>query len=114
MIDAGLDLKFDCPNGVRIDSLDPELLQLMEAGKTRFIRIASLAGEPCRLKADLFAPLQKVGTEEIPIKPLGDTEWEIGLRKGEEVILYDGNESPDLTMTPLTSKVGQLNYYGLH
>ena len=83
-------------------------------GKTRFIRIASLAGEPCRLKADLFAPLQKVGTEEIPIKPLGDTEWEIGLRKGEEVILYDGNESPDLTMTPLTSKVGQLNYYGLH
>ena len=30
LIDAGLDLKWDCPNGVRIDSLDPELLRLME------------------------------------------------------------------------------------
>ena len=31
LIDAKLDLKWDCPNGVRIDSLNPELLQQMEA-----------------------------------------------------------------------------------
>ncbi len=82
-------------------------------GKTRFIRIASLAGEPCRLQADLFAPLQTTGTAEIPIKPIGEAEWEIGLRKGEEIILYDGSESPDLIVTQLTSKASQLNYYGL-
>ena len=82
-------------------------------GKTRFIRIASLAGEPCRLQADLFAPVQTMGTAEIPIKPIGEAEWEIGLRKGEEIILYDGSESPDLIVTQLTSKAGQLNYYGL-
>ncbi len=83
-------------------------------GKTRFIRIASLAGEPCRLKADLLAPLQTVGKREIPIRPIGDAEWEIDLKKGEEVVLYDGNESPDLIVAPLKSKPGQLNYYGLH
>ena len=83
-------------------------------GKTRFIRIASLAGEPCRLKADLLAPRQTVSTREIPIRPIGDAEWEIDLKKGEEVVLYDGNESPDLIVAPLKSKPGQLNYYGLH
>ena len=31
LIDAKLDMKWDCPNGVRIDSLYPELLQQMEA-----------------------------------------------------------------------------------
>ncbi len=30
LIDAKLNLKWDCPNGVRIDTLTPELLQLME------------------------------------------------------------------------------------
>lgn len=30
LIDAGLDLKWDCPVGVRLDSLFPELLQVME------------------------------------------------------------------------------------
>ena len=31
LIDSKLNLKWDCPNGVRMDSLYPELLQLMEA-----------------------------------------------------------------------------------
>lgn len=31
LIDAKLNLKWDCPNGVRMDSLYPELLQLMQA-----------------------------------------------------------------------------------
>lgn len=31
LIEAKVDMKWDCPNGVRIDSLYPELLQLMEA-----------------------------------------------------------------------------------
>jgi anaerobic magnesium-protoporphyrin IX monomethyl ester cyclase len=31
MIDSKLNLKWDCPNGVRMDTLYPELLQLMEA-----------------------------------------------------------------------------------
>ena len=31
LIDSGLDLKWDCPVGVRLDSLNPELLGVMEA-----------------------------------------------------------------------------------
>jgi anaerobic magnesium-protoporphyrin IX monomethyl ester cyclase len=31
LIDSKLDMKWDCPNGVRMDTLYPELLQLMEA-----------------------------------------------------------------------------------
>lgn len=31
MIDSKINMKWDCPNGVRMDSLYPELLQLMEA-----------------------------------------------------------------------------------
>ena len=44
MIDAGLDLKFDCPNGVRIDSLDPELLQLMEAAGCESLAVGIESG----------------------------------------------------------------------
>ena len=44
MIDARLDLKFDCPNGVRIDSLDPELLQLMEAAGCESLAVGIESG----------------------------------------------------------------------
>ena len=48
------------------------------------------------------------------IKTAGKTEWVLELEKGEEVILYTGDEAPDLTMAPLAPNQDQRNYYGLH
>ena len=41
MIDARLNLKWDCPNGVRLDSLYPDLLQLMEAAGCEALAVGS-------------------------------------------------------------------------
>ncbi len=44
LIDAGLNLKWDCPNGVRIDSLYPEMLQLMEAAGCEALAVGVESG----------------------------------------------------------------------
>ena len=44
MIDAGLNLKWDCPNGVRLDSLYPDLLQVMEAAGCEALAVGIESG----------------------------------------------------------------------
>jgi len=44
MINAGLNLKWDCPNGVRIDSLYPEMLQIMEAAGCEALAVGIESG----------------------------------------------------------------------
>jgi radical SAM superfamily enzyme YgiQ (UPF0313 family) len=44
LIDAGLNLKWDCPNGVRIDSLYPEMLQIMEAAGCEALAVGVESG----------------------------------------------------------------------
>ena len=44
LVDAGLNLKWDCPNGVRIDSLYPEMLQLMEAAGCEALAVGIESG----------------------------------------------------------------------
>ena len=83
-------------------------------GQTRFVRILSLAGEPCRLKADFGGPVKTINTHKTRVTTADDTEWALELEKGEEIILYTGDEAPDLTMAPLAPNSDQLNYYGLH
>ncbi len=83
-------------------------------GQTRFVRILSLAGEPCRLKADFGGPVKTINTDKTRVTTADDTEWALELEKGEEIILYTGDEAPDLTMAPLAPNPDQLNYYGLH
>jgi hypothetical protein len=58
-------------------------------GKTQFVRIKSLAGEPCRVLVD------------------GELK-ELRLAKGEETILGSG----DRTIAPVAAQPGRCNYYG--
>ncbi|MBI4456575.1 MAG: radical SAM protein [Acidobacteria bacterium] len=44
MIDANLNLKWDCPNGVRLDSLYPDLLRLMEAAGCEALAVGIESG----------------------------------------------------------------------
>ena len=87
---------------------------LRREGRTQFVRILSLAGEPCRLQTDLVGEVRTVGSHEVPIDPVSEREWELTLGKGEEVIVFAGDEAPDLILSPLPPDRNQLNYYGLH
>jgi hypothetical protein len=73
-----------------------------KAGKTEWIRLKSLAGEPCRLQTDLAEPLNIVaGSKNIPIRQLDDGLFEIGLEKGDEIVLAGtGTDDSALVVQP--------------
>ena len=62
-------------------------------GQTTWIRIESLAGEPCVLQTDL-ADFKIVADREIKVErmegPRGQTRWMIDLKQGESVLVKRG------------------------
>ncbi|GAA2589496.1 hypothetical protein GCM10010304_37210 [Streptomyces roseoviolaceus] len=73
------------------------------AGKTRFIRIRSLAGEPLKLKHGLGGRLTVLLDDGRPARTrdLGDGVLSIDLPKGREVLVHSGSR-PDLVIAPVT------------
>jgi hypothetical protein len=61
-------------------------------GKTRWIRIKSLAGEPCTIRHDMSGRLRIDGPRAISLEPAGPDVWRLDLRKGEEVAIYPAEE----------------------
>jgi hypothetical protein len=66
-----------------------------KAGATQWIRLRSLAGEPCRLQTDLAEPVRIVaGPSHVPVRRVSPGLYEIGLKKDQEIILA-GDQSAD-------------------
>ena len=78
-------------------------------GKTQWVRVKSLAGEPCRLRPDLAGEVRCT----VPMKPAGQGAYDLTLAKGEEAILYPGKEMPALAVAPVMADPARCNYYGL-
>jgi hypothetical protein len=57
------------------------------AGKTLWVRIKSLAGEPCFVKHGIEGPLRIEGAHTQTIEPSAPGIHRITLQKGEEVLL---------------------------
>ena len=79
-------------------------------GKTQFIHIKSLAGEPCIITTDIVNPIFE-GKRNFTIQSLPNNTFQIDLKKGEEVFISPQGEKPDFIISsiPHTSK----NHYGL-
>lgn len=69
-------------------------------GKTAFIQIESLAGEPCTVKTGMFGPIKVQGNRNIKLTDIGNGIVRIDLRKNESVVLYSGS-LPDLKLGPV-------------
>ena len=99
---------------VTIDKMRTEGAFLVSAsrrgGKTQWIRIESLAGEPCRLKCDV-KDLQSDG--DVAIKKLDNGVVEIAMNKGESVLLFPRGKQPKVTIEPVAAQGGQTNTFGL-
>jgi hypothetical protein len=80
-------------------------------GKTLFIGIKSLAGEPCRLRTDLAEPIVAVGISPSAIRKVNGL-LEIDLKKGEEVVLHTQGVAPLFTIEPLSNQSGVANAWG--
>ena len=59
-----------------------------EGGRTKWVRIRSLAGEPCRISIDLRNP-QIQGNRRDILKPLTGGILQLDLKKNEGVILVE-------------------------
>jgi alpha-L-fucosidase 2 len=78
-------------------------------GVTRWVRIKSLAGQPCRIRPGIHGPVKAT----VPLKPAGEGVYDLELAKNAEAILYSGDTVPDLTITPVAADPALCNYYGL-
>ena len=79
------------------------------AGKTQWIRIESLAGEPCRIVPSLVGEVKAT----VPIKNLGGGCYELTLAKGREALLYTGDKPPQVLIEPLTVNPRDFNTWGI-
>jgi len=83
-------------------------------GKTGWIRIESLAGEPCVVKADFGGETLKVlANREMKLTPRSPGVWSLDLKKGEAAVLYAGDGKPKLEVAPVAMKEEKRNRYGL-
>ena len=83
-----------------------------ENGKTTFMHVKSLAGEPCIIQSDLPADVKMIG---IPTHRLQQKNGKIilDLKKGEEVVLYTGVKPPIFVIDALPMANENRNQWGL-
>ena len=83
-------------------------------GNTSWIKVESLAGEPCRIISDFGGRKPSVKADrKMKLTEVKSGIWSLDIRKGESALLYAGDECPDLTVAPLPMKPEDMNMYGL-
>ncbi|UKJ07944.1 glycosyl hydrolase family 95 catalytic domain-containing protein [Solitalea lacus] len=80
-------------------------------GETKWVKIKSLAGEPCIIRPNIEGKLQIKG--QVQLKDLGNDTYSLQLKKGEEVVLYR-NASDLLLKADAVKQDGRNNYWGKH
>jgi hypothetical protein len=79
-------------------------------GKTQWIRIESLAGEPCRVKSDIENVEADGG---VSVKKIGNGVVEVALKKGASVLLHPVGAKPQAVVEPVAAAKDQTNLFGL-
>jgi hypothetical protein len=80
------------------------------AGKTQWVRVKSLAGEPCQIKTDLTGDVKIQGGL---MNALGDGVFELKLLKGGEALLYSGEAPPSPVAAPLSADPAKAYHFGM-
>jgi alpha-L-fucosidase 2 len=100
---------------VTIDKMRTEGAFLVSAskrgGKTQWVVIKSLAGEPCRVKTDMR---NVVADANVPIKQLENGVVEVDLKKDESVVLHPADQKPDVVVAPVDAQPERVNTFGVH
>jgi len=85
-----------------------------EGGETSWVRIKSLAGEPCRVQPNLPGEIRAAGPNgPVPVKAVGHGVYELKLAKGREVILFSGDMMPHTVIDPAEANGDKPNPWGV-
>ena len=82
-------------------------------GKSQFIGVKSLAGEPCRLKTDLAEPIVLEVVSENALHWDNNGILTLDLKKGELAILHTKGTTGPFLIEPLPSDQTNINAWGL-
>ena len=78
-------------------------------GRTSWVRIESLAGEPCRVKPNFTGAFACDRPDKL--KELGNGVYELALKEGESAVLYQGER--EQAAQPCDIGVQKSNVWGL-
>jgi len=82
-------------------------------GKTAWVRIKSLAGEPCRVQPHLSGKATVIiNGKQFESGPSADGVYELPLDRGDEAILQAHGYAADLTISPLPADPMEINPFG--
>ena len=84
------------------------------AGKTQFVRIQSLAGEPCILEPSLEGKVQVSGPRAFKLEEIKPGMFSLDLQRGETAILWSGEQMPELRLSPVAANRDSFRHFGLH
>jgi alpha-L-fucosidase 2 len=86
-----------------------------KAGRTQFVRVRSLAGEPCRvLPGGLAGPYDVRSLPDggaVPFTTNADGTLQLTLAANDDVLITTQGTTPDLTVAPAASNTRR--YWGL-
>ena len=81
-------------------------------GKTEWVRIKSLAGEPCRVQVAFASePLLQVNGKSVPLKSAGSGIYDLTLLKDDEALLYTSHR-PVHVVKPIAVEPEACNPFG--
>jgi alpha-L-fucosidase 2 len=83
-------------------------------GTTLFVRIKSLAGEPCVICPALDGIPRIKSKFNTKLEELEKDCYRLEIRQGEEVFLYQGDIKPEFIIEPLALEPGSLNHFGIY
>jgi hypothetical protein len=84
---------------------------LRQNGKTRWVRIKSLAGEPCVVRP-AFDGAFSLSAPSVPLRELGPGVYELGLRQEQEVLLFQ-EPAVSPAVEPCALPPGTHNVFGV-
>lgn len=83
-------------------------------GKTDWISVKSLSGEPCVVKVpDWTNAMQLNKGKQIQVTKIAEGEFRIDLKAGEEIILTSGIKATKPVVKAISHSSGELNLYGV-
>ena len=80
-------------------------------GKTVFVRILSLTGEPCIISPAIEGIPRINNESNNKIEEIEKGCYRIDINRGKEVILYQGNTKPDFVIEPLPLEREKINHF---
>ena len=85
----------------------------LKNGKTEWVSVKSLAGEPCVLKVpDWNGPIRILGSKGGAIAPSGPGEYTLPIGKGEQLVVAPEGTSPSLVIEPVPQSQPN-HFYGV-